>query len=162
LPEHNRRFARSAARPEDYHRRRPCATELEKIFRLESERTISDDWVVRYDSRFFQLEPESRHYAPARGQVTVSEAQDGQVSIEYRGRAVPWREIAVPAQPSVSATQRIVEPVAAPTAPVVKRKWVPPADHPWRKAARREAARGALAGPVAAPHASLALSSASP
>ena len=46
LPEHNRRFARSAARPEDYHRRAPCAAKLDRIFRLESERVISDDWVV--------------------------------------------------------------------------------------------------------------------
>src|SRR5207253_2211473 len=59
LPEHNRRFGRAAARTEDYHRRAPRATELDKIFRLESVRTISDDWVVRYDNRFFQLERQS-------------------------------------------------------------------------------------------------------
>jgi hypothetical protein len=51
LPEHNQRFRRAAARPEDYHRRAPRATELDRIFRLESERTVSDDWVVRYDNR---------------------------------------------------------------------------------------------------------------
>jgi hypothetical protein len=45
----------------------PSAREMEKIFRLESERAISDDWVVRYENRFFQLEPQSRNYAPARG-----------------------------------------------------------------------------------------------
>ncbi len=48
LPEHNRRFARAAAQREDYHRRAPRAAELDQIFRLESERTISEDWVVRY------------------------------------------------------------------------------------------------------------------
>lgn len=47
LPEHNRRFGRPPARAEDDHRGRPSAREMEKIFRLESERTISDDWVVR-------------------------------------------------------------------------------------------------------------------
>src|SRR5205807_6581842 len=51
LPEHNRRFARAAAQREDYHRRAPRAAELDQIFRLESERTISQDWVVRYDNR---------------------------------------------------------------------------------------------------------------
>src|SRR6516165_1696815 len=75
LPEHNRRFAREAARPEDYHRRAPGPAELHKIFRLESERTLSDDWVVRYENRFFQLEPQSRNYAPARGRVAVCEWQ---------------------------------------------------------------------------------------
>ena len=66
LPEHNRRFARAAARPEDYHRRAPRAAELDRVFRLENERTISEDWVARYDNRFFQLEAQSGHYAPLR------------------------------------------------------------------------------------------------
>lgn len=101
LPEHNRRFARPAARPEDYHRRAPCAAKLDKIFRLETERVIGDDWVVRYDNRFFQLQPQSQHYAPARGQVLVCEWPDGRLDIEYRGRAVPWREIPAPSKPSV-------------------------------------------------------------
>ena len=84
LPEHNRRFARAAASPEDYHRRAPRAAELDRVFRLESERTISEDWVVRYDNRFFQLEPQSRHYAPAQGKVLVCEGRYGNIAIEYR------------------------------------------------------------------------------
>src|SRR5438309_4793259 len=91
LPEHNRRFARAAAQREDYHRRAPRAAELDQIFRLESERTISQDWVVRYQNRFFQLEPQSR-YAPARGQVLVCEGRHGGIEIEYRGRALRWQE----------------------------------------------------------------------
>ena len=162
LPEHNRRFARPARRPEDYHRRTPRATELDRIFRLETERVISDDWVVRYDSRFFQLEPESRHYAPARGQVVVCEGRDGGVSIEYRGRAVPWRELVAPAQPRASEPEKVTERAAASIAPAVKRQWVPPADHPWREAARRALHRRALAGSLAATRASLALPCASP
>ena len=162
LAEHNRRFARTAARPEDYHRRTPRAAELDRIFRLESERTISDDWVVRYDNRFFQLEPQSRHYAPARGKVLVCEWPEGRVEIEYRGHAVPWREIPAPARPSVPEARRVVKRATVPTPPTAKRKWVPPADHPWRQAARREAERQASAGITAAPPPSLALPSASP
>src|SRR5713101_519390 len=93
LPEHNRRFARPAARREDYHRRAPCAAELDRIFRLESPRTVSDDWVVRYDNRFFQLEPQSRNYAPARSRVLVRENEPGHIVIHYRGQSLPFREI---------------------------------------------------------------------
>ena len=159
LPEHNRRFARAAARPEDYHRRAPCAREMEKIFRLESERVISDDWVVRYDKRFFQLEPQSRHYAPARGRVMVCEGPDGRVEIEYGGRAVRWREIPVPAKASIQEARPIGSRIDSPASRWVKRKWVPPADHPWRQAARREVERRAWLG---ATRPSLALPSASP
>jgi hypothetical protein len=137
LPEHNRRFARAAARREDYHRRAPCAAKLDRIFRLESQRTISDDWVVRYDNRFFQLDPQSRNYAPARGRVVVCEWPQGRVDIEYRGHVVPWREIAAPAPPPVAERTRV------PTPPRAKRKWVPPADHPWRQTMRREVERRA-------------------
>jgi len=132
LAEHNQRFARTAARPEDYHRRAPRAAELDRIFRLESERTISEDWVVRYDNRFFQLQPESRHYAPAQGKVLVCEGRHGKVAIEYRGRALRWQEIAAPSKPT-AAVQRASEALS----PVARRKWVPPANHPWREAARR-------------------------
>jgi len=137
LPEHNRRFARPAVRPENYHRGAPCAAKLDKIFRLETERAISDDWVVRYDNRFFQLEPRSQNYAPARGQVLVCEWPDGRLDIEYRGRTVGWREIAAPTRPPVAERTRV------PTPPRAKGKWVPPADHPWRQAARFGAERRA-------------------
>lgn len=162
LPEHNRRFARGAARPEDYHRGAPCASKLERIFRLESQRAISDDWVVRYDNRFFQLEPRSRNYAPARGQVTVCEWPHGGVDIEYRGRAVPWREIPAPARPRVPEARPASQRGRVPTSQIAKRKWVPPADHPWRQAMRREVERRGLGDSAAAPRLSLALPSASP
>src|SRR5215472_8249684 len=143
LPEHHPWFAREAARPEDYHRRAPGPAELNKIFRLESERTISDDWVVRYENRFFQLEPQSRNYAPARGRVAVCEWPDGRVEIEYRGRPVPWRAIAVPVRATVPEAKPAVDATKAPMLGITKRKWVPLPDHPWRQAARSGAERRA-------------------
>jgi hypothetical protein len=162
LPEHNRRFRRVAARPEDYHRRASRPAELDRIFRLESERVISDDWVVRYGSRFFQLEPQSRHYAPARGKVLVCEWPEGRVEIEYRGRAVPWRQIPAPARRSLPEARPAIERARVPTPPIAKQKWVPPTDHPWRQAARREAARRASGGAAVATRPRLALPSTSP
>ena len=131
LPEHNQRFARPAARPEDYHRRAPGAAKLDRIFRLERERVISDDWVVRYDGQFFQLEPQSQNYAPARGKVVVCERPEGRVKIEYRGRAVPWR--AIPVRASVPEAKPAIEPTKAPMSALAKRKWLPPPNHPWRQ-----------------------------
>jgi transposase len=137
LPEHNRRFARAAARPEDYHRRAPRAAELDRIFRLESPRTIYNDWVVRYENRFFQLQRQSRNYAPAHSQVVVCEGRHGKITIEYRGRELDWREIPAPVKPCLLAVKPATEGVKKLRQPTAKRKWVPPADHPWRKAALR-------------------------
>lgn len=160
LPEHNRRFTRVAARPEDYHRRAPRAAELDRIFRLESERTVSEDWVVRYVNRFFQLARQSQHYAPARSRVWVCEGRGGNLAIEYRGRALRWQEIAAPVKPQNldAGVHREPKPVAV---SLVSRKWPPSKNHPWREAARRAvqqkglrgsaAAQPSLAGPSAAP-----------
>jgi hypothetical protein len=158
LPEHNRRFARAAAKPEDYHRGAPRTAELDRIFRLESERTISEDWVVRYDNRFFQLEGQGRYYAPSRSKVLVCEGRHGHIGIEYRGRALRWQEIAAPLRPTVPEAKPVVERA---TPSCAKRKWVPPANHPWREAVRRVmkkrasqealATRPSLALPSAAP-----------
>jgi hypothetical protein len=93
LPEHNARFRRGPAEAENYHRQGLSEGELREVLRLESERIIGNDWVVRYDNRLFQVQAQSRKYAPAQGQVVVCEWQDGTVEIEYRGRKLPWKEI---------------------------------------------------------------------
>jgi hypothetical protein len=122
LAEHNRRFAATAAEPEDYHRARPRKTALDEIFRLETERTLGQDWVVRHDSRIFQVTRESV-YAPARAKVVVCEWEDGRLEIRYRGKRLEAKEIAErPAQPKAEGKPQ-----------VRRRRPAPPAsDHPWR------------------------------
>lgn len=162
LPEHNRRFARAAAKAEDYHRRAPRAAELDRIFSLENERTISNDGVVRYQNRWFQLAPQSRHSGSAQNKVLVCEGRHGKIAIEYRGRALRWQEISAPAKPGVTEAKPAVERTSKPKPPQGQRKWVPPSNHPWREAARRGerqrdrklaaiAARASSAWPSASP-----------
>jgi Helix-turn-helix domain len=145
LPDHNRRFRGEAAEPENYHRKAPGKRELDAIFRLQEKRTISNDWVVRYQGRFLQIERESR-YAPAGGKVTVSEGRDGSLKVRYRDREVNCREIAAPLpQP---------QPVASGPAVEVRKKLHRPAsDHPWKAwkpkpswAAEAEVVGGAVGG----------------
>jgi transposase len=121
LPEHNRRFAVAATQPEDYHRARPRKAALDEVFRLETERALGQDWVVRHENRFFQVTRESA-YAPARAQVVVCEWEDGRLEIRYRGKALGFEEIRDrPTKPKVE------------TKPRARRQPAPPAsNHPWR------------------------------
>src|SRR5271167_1449154 len=129
LPEHNRRFRRSPAQTEDYHRAAPRVAELEEVFHLETERVIGNDWVVRHDHRYFQVKAQARQYAPAKGKVTVCEWEDGRLQIRYRGRAVAWEEIAGPVP---------VQAVRPGEAGAKKQKPpTPQADHPWRQDYRK-------------------------
>ena len=131
VEEHNHKYARPPAQEADYHRAAPSAEQLDRIFRLEQERVIGQDWVVRYENRWFQLQRQSGHYAPARGRVQVYEAADGKIAIEYRGRELKWEEIAAPVKPP--AQPRMAR--AAPTVkmPLRRGKTIPAADHPWRR-----------------------------
>ena len=63
---HNQRFAVDAASEVDYHLPAPGARKRREIFRLETERTLSNDWVVRHENRFSQVDRQSRSYVRTR------------------------------------------------------------------------------------------------
>jgi hypothetical protein len=130
LMEHNRRFAVAAAEPEDYHRARPRKAELDEAFRLETERTIGQDWVVRHENRFFQVRRESG-YAPALGKVVVCKWEDDRLEIRYRGKRLSFEEIRErPMKPKVE------------TKPRPRRQPAPPTSHhPWRNSYQEMRAR---------------------
>jgi transposase len=125
LPEHNTRFAIPPAQAADYHRHAPPRKELEEIFRLETERTVSNDWVVRYENRYFQLQRQSGHYAPAKSKVTVCQWEDGRIAIEYRERKLEYKELDGP-------PAAVAQPVQAAPRPKVVPK-PPGREHPWRQ-----------------------------
>ena len=131
---HNERFARAAASADDFHVAVPRRLRLDDVFRLEETRSVSNDWVVQYDNRLFQLERQSGH-PPARSTVAVREAADGALEIRYRDRVMRWTELtpqargdaAVPAE-SAAAHSDTVRRGAIRLKPRVL------GDHPWRSA----------------------------
>jgi hypothetical protein len=125
IAEHNRRFAMAPAAPEDFHLRVPRGLSLDRVFRVQEDRTISNDWVVRYDNRFFQLTRQSG-YPPARSTVQVCEAANGHLEIRYRDRVMAWQEIGARPTGTLAPPARVGAPASPP----------PPraaADHPWRQ-----------------------------
>jgi transposase len=124
LAQHNRRFAQPAAKPADYHGRKLTARELRQVFRLEMERMIGNDWVIRHDNRWLQLQPRQRRYGPTRSKALVCEWEDGTTEVYYRGERIPFIELKAPLRKPVSPPP--------PTArAIVIRKAKP--DHPWRQ-----------------------------
>ncbi len=125
LPAHNRRFARPAAKAEDYHRRKPTAKELREIFRLETERTISNDWVIRHEGRYLQLQPGSRRYGPTKSKALVCEWEDGTTQVYYRGERIAFTEW----------FEHKPQPTQTAPAPAARVQLVRKAkkDHPWRR-----------------------------
>ena len=128
LVDHNARFAQPPASADDFHRRQPPARVLDRIFQIEETRTLSNDWVVRYHNRLLQLERVSTRM-PACSTVHVCQARNGTLTIRYRDRALPWREL-VPGQ-AVVRTSPSVKPTIA--SGLRLRGPRAGADHPWRQ-----------------------------
>jgi len=123
LAEHNRRYRRLPASEEDFHRPRPSPRRLEEVFCLEQERTISQDWVVRYGGRWLQIQRHGRQHAPAQAKVVVQEWESGRLEIRYRGQKIAWEEItALPPRPLRELPSKRIKGVQHPSA-----------THPWRK-----------------------------
>ena len=122
LAEHNQRYCRLAVSEENFHRPRPSLRRLEEVFCLETRRTLSNDWVVRYAGRLLQIERHSYRHAPARSKVIVQEWESGKLEIRYRGQKIGWKEIlALPERPLVEKVRERLRPLP------------PSATHPWRR-----------------------------
>ena len=152
--EHNRRFAIEPKSEVDYHLPGPEAKKCREVFRLETERLLDNDWVVRHDNKFYQVERQSVVYAPAKSTVVVCEWEDGALEAHYRGQKLKWHEIEG-------------RPAKAPKVDTKRRKQVaPPAatmeNHPWRKGYRDIKPLGPQGTDVTRDRFSVASASASP
>jgi hypothetical protein len=128
LPEHNRRFAHAPASPEDYHRRAPRRAELRHIFLLETKRSVSNDWVVRYAGRYLQLKPQQHHRGPTQARAVVCEWEDGRLEVHYRGERITFEELSGPSMRTVKEL-----PSASMKKMAVRVRPNPAPNHPWRR-----------------------------
>jgi hypothetical protein len=154
LPDHNRRFAHAAASPEDYHHQKPNQATLDEAFRLETERVIGNDWVVRYENRFLQVNRQGNRQAPAKGKVAVCEWPDGRLEIRYRGQKVLWEEIAERPECAEADQHRKVAIPYGGTPPAASHPWKQRYDGMPEQSLAKHQIRGAeivLAAPYATP-----------
>ncbi len=123
LAQHNAKYAIAAREKADYHLRLPPRLDLNQVFCLEEERTVSPDWVVQYGQRWLQIERDRQKVRVDRGAtVIVREHRDGTVSLWLNRTRLRWHEIPARPRKAVPLPKRHV---------VVRRP--PPAEHPWRK-----------------------------
>lgn len=81
IADYNRRFART---PRDAAKAwRPAPAHLERICAFLHERIVSNDNVVQWEGRRFQIPPQSRRFTFAGAKVQLYQALDGRVSLYY-------------------------------------------------------------------------------
>lgn len=89
----NRKFAIPPRDPQDAHVPVPSGLDLRTVFCYETPRTVSNDWVVRHNNRFYQLQREARRDLRVPAKVTVAEWLDGSVHILAKKKELPYTEI---------------------------------------------------------------------
>ena len=121
----NAKFAVEPRSSADFHRPVSQGMDLRSVFCLEEQRTVGNDWVVRYKNHFFQVLPQS-NLPPAKKRVIVQEHLDGSIHMVYKGKEIVFEEI------KHLLTHLHLSPEKAPV-PEPKKKYIPPSTHPWRK-----------------------------
>src|ERR1700681_1502485 len=81
LPDYNRRFGRA---PRDAEKAwRPIPKNLDRICCFHHQRSVSNDNVVQWDGRRFQIPPQPQRFSFAGAKVQLYESLEGKVSIYY-------------------------------------------------------------------------------
>lgn len=132
LTDHNKRFAVSARQTGDAHRTltKELTARLPSIFSVQSERTVTNDFTLRFKNQWFQLGAIQDTTVYKKETVTIEEWLDGTIHVRLNDTYLHYTVIGKherAARPRVTALTR------------ERPRWKPPADHPWRK----EVARGA-------------------
>lgn len=124
----NAKLAVAPESPQDAHRAADLY-DLGAILAWEEERTVANDWTVRYKNRFFQLGDGVRPGS----KVVVRRRLDGALQFLAASRQLSPKEIAAPPAPEPHAL--------APPKPRKPQK--PPPSHPWIKGFKARARKAA-------------------
>jgi hypothetical protein len=92
LPKHNTKFARTARQPKDAHRCLGPSLRLESILSIQTERVVSNDYVVRLNNRFYQLLPPV-YPGQRKGRVVIEERLDGSMAIRFGKHYLKYQEL---------------------------------------------------------------------
>ena len=75
----------------NFHEPVPGHVNLDDVFCLEEERKVSNDWVVQYGRRWFQIA--EAPYVPAGSTILVRQRRDGSIRLVSRDVELKWREL---------------------------------------------------------------------
>ncbi len=92
LPEHNRRFSVVPAQAADAHRAVGTAYHLAAILSVQEERVVSNDYVIRFANRLYQLD-KPIYPGERGGRVTVELRLDGTMAIRFGDRYLKYHEV---------------------------------------------------------------------
>jgi hypothetical protein len=134
IADYNRRFAVAPRSSEDGHRPPGAGEDLSRILSWCETRVLSKNLTLSYDGRVYQIKTTRAAYTMRGARVEVRETGAGEISIEYKGRPLPFgihleqeRE-----QARVTPPKLIDAALARPAAGPKRERQGVALSHPWR------------------------------
>ena len=127
IPEHNARYAVEPASSRDLHRPLLPDHNLEEILSLRTERTVFNDFTVRFKSRFLQILADQPVRVRPKSKVFVEVRLDGSMHVRFKDCYLDFKTLSKrPERPSEGFK------IAAP-GQAIRRYYKPVMVHPWRR-----------------------------
>lgn len=127
IPEHNKHFAVEPGSSSNLHKPLLPDHDLNEILSLRTERTVFNDFTVRFKNRFLQILAEQPVRVRPKNKVLVEVRLDGSMHIRFKDCCLNFKTLAKrPERPP----ERSKPTVASLT---IRRYHKPAADHPWRR-----------------------------
>ena len=99
-------------------------TNLDKIFSIQSQRQIKNDFTIQFKNDWYQLDEIQPTTVYKKDLVLIEERLDGSIHLSKKEKYLNFKKL--PARPEKIKTKLIaLTPSKAP--------WMPPTNHPWRK-----------------------------
>jgi uncharacterized protein (DUF1015 family) len=99
----NEKFSRPVFDPADAHVLRGNI-DLEEILCFEYERVVSNDYVVRFECRLFQIYKSNKVLPRPKDKVTVRIRLDGSYSILFKEKPLPVKELYIPRKGQIGSS----------------------------------------------------------
>lgn len=128
IPKFNKQFAVVPKKKVDLHQRLDDKkiNELDKIFSIQSERKINNDYTVRFKNNYYQLNEIQPTTVYKKDQVIMEEHLNGEIKIAIRNNYLNYFKL--PNRPKKEIEIKLIA--------LTKQKptgWKPPFNHPWRQ-----------------------------
>ena len=150
MADFNRRFGVPPADPTDAHRPLLISHDLDRLFTIQTPRTISKNLTLQHNKLVYQLQQPRGTRAFRGAKVLVLEDAAGQLTIEYQGRQLAYSLYQQQSRQAEVVPSKLIAP-AVEAAHKKQQPAQPAANHPWRNygtplSVKRPAGRSAPGG----------------
>lgn len=135
IEEYNARFAVAPRWAESAHRQLQKGEDLDRVLTLCERRTLSKNLTLSYNKVIYQIQTQRAAYTMRHAHVEIRETSSGEVTIEYKGRALEYNVYREQEQHQARVVPaKLLQPAAARAAARPKQPPRPvPMSHPWRR-----------------------------